>query len=154
MELMRACLVQATLLRDRDGGTSVHRFGSGRDEMADQVAGLLRCEVDVSPRPNIVERTVELYGQRRHQLDRGYQPNWSGLDALITRADTGDREPYVHGFCRTFACELVPRRGDVNQIVSGKQLGMHAHNENRHMLMSAIAALRAATLARSCRTSD
>ncbi len=117
MELMRACLVQAMLLRDRDGGTSVHRFGSGRDEMADQVAGLLRCEVGVSPRPNVVERTVELYGQWHRQLDDGYQPNWSGLDTLIARgragdslrrptssgADEGDRidgkfEQYVHGY--------------------------------------------------------
>lgn len=85
LELMRSCLVQAMLLRDRDVGTSVHRFGSDRDAMAAEVADLLQGPIGISPRPNIVERTVELYGKWRRQLDPAYEPNWSGLWALTAR---------------------------------------------------------------------
>ena len=85
LELMRYCLVQAMLLRDRDLGTTVHRFGSTHDAMADQVADLLRYPPKVSPRPNVVERAVELYGRWRRQLEPGYSPDWSGLHALLNR---------------------------------------------------------------------
>ena len=85
LELMRSCLVQAMLLRDRELGTTVHRFGSAHDAMADEVADLLRRPLGVSPRPNVVERTVELYGRWRRQLEPGYSPDWSGLDALLNR---------------------------------------------------------------------
>jgi hypothetical protein len=85
LDLMRSCLVQAMLLRDRDLGTRIHRFGSVRDTMADEVAELVSGPVHVSPRPNIVERTVELYGRWRRELDPVYVPDWSGLDALLSR---------------------------------------------------------------------
>ena len=83
LELMRSCLDQAMLLRDRDLGTSVHRFGSTHDAMAEEVAALLRCPLGVSPRPNVVERAVALYGRWRHQLEPTYSPDWSGLHALL-----------------------------------------------------------------------
>ena len=85
LELMRSCLVEAMLLRDRDLGTTAHRFGSARDAMAEEVAALSQNPVAVSPRPNIVERTVEVYGRWHHQREPEYAPNWSGLDALLSR---------------------------------------------------------------------
>ena len=85
LELMRLCLVEAMVLRDRDLGTTAHRFGSARDAMAEEVADLLRNPVAVFPRPNIVERTVELYGRWRRQREPEYAPDWSGLDALLSR---------------------------------------------------------------------
>jgi hypothetical protein len=89
LELMRLCLVQAMLLRDRDLGTSIHRFGSTHDAMADEVAALLGCPLEVSPRPNIVEQAVELYGRWRRQLEPAYSPDWSGLHALLDRGLEG-----------------------------------------------------------------
>jgi hypothetical protein len=85
LELIRSSLVQAMLLRDRDLGTNVHRFGAQRDVLAKEIAGLLHHPLAVVPRPNIVERTVELYGRWRRELDPGYRPDWSGLDAVISR---------------------------------------------------------------------
>jgi hypothetical protein len=85
LELMRFSLVQAMLLRDRDLGTDVHRFGSQRDVLAKEIAELLHNPLDVVPRPNIVEKTVEVYGRWRRELDPAYRPNWSGLDAVISR---------------------------------------------------------------------
>lgn len=89
LELMRSCLVQAMRLRDRDQKTTVHRFGSERDALAQEIAGLLRDGLGVVPRPNVVERTVEVYGRWRRQLEPGYEPDWSGLDALIVRGLRG-----------------------------------------------------------------
>jgi hypothetical protein len=85
LELVRLSLVQAMLLRDRDLGTNVHRFGSQRDVLAKEIAGLLHDPLGVVPRPNIVEKTVEVYGRLRRELDPGYRPDWSGLDAVISR---------------------------------------------------------------------
>lgn len=85
LDLMRSCLVQAMLLRDHDLGTRIHRFGSARDKMAEDVARLIRGPISVSPRPNVVERTVEIYGRWRRELEPSYAPDWSGLDALLTR---------------------------------------------------------------------
>ena len=82
---MRSALVQGMLLRDRDLGTNVHRFGSQRDVLAKEIAGLLHDPLGVVPRPNIVEKTVEVYGRWRRELDPGYRPDWSGLDAVISR---------------------------------------------------------------------
>ena len=85
LELLQACLVQAMLLRDRDEGTHIHRTGSARDILAADVARIARLPLDPRIRPNVVERTAELYGQWRSELEPGYQPDWSGLTAVITR---------------------------------------------------------------------
>jgi hypothetical protein len=85
LELIRSSLVQAMLLRDRDLGTNVHRFGSQPDVLAKEIAELLHNPLDVVPRPNIVEKTVEMCGRWRCELDPGYRPDWSGLDAVISR---------------------------------------------------------------------
>ena len=85
LELARRCLVVAMQLRDRDVGTTVHRHGSDRDRYADQVMGLARLPLAITPRPNIVERAVELYATWRAELDPTYRPDWSALTALIER---------------------------------------------------------------------
>ncbi len=86
LELMRTCLVQAMLLRDRELGTTVHRFGSEHDAMADEISALLAGGgLEVSPRPNLVERTVALYARWRRELDPSYRADWNGLTQVIER---------------------------------------------------------------------
>lgn len=85
LELMRLCLVQAMVARDRALGTTVHRFGSAQDAMAAELVALSANPLAVLPRPNIVEQIVELYGRWRHQLEPDYAPDWSGLRALLDR---------------------------------------------------------------------
>lgn len=85
LELLQACLVQAMLLRDRDEGTPVHRAGTSRDNLAGEVARMAQLPLDVAARPIAVERIVDLYGQWRCQLETGYEPDWSGLAAVVTR---------------------------------------------------------------------
>ncbi|MFC7624495.1 hypothetical protein [Microlunatus sp. GCM10028923] len=83
LELVRLALVQAMLLRDRDQGTTIHRYGSERDALADEVAGLDLADLAITPRPNVVERTVDLYARWRAELEPDYRPDWSGLRAVI-----------------------------------------------------------------------
>lgn len=91
LELLRTCLVQAMLLRDRDLGTTVHRTGSDRDAMASEVAGVAAGSLAVLPRPTIVERAVALYAHWRSELEPGYRPDWSGLTGVIERGLAGPR---------------------------------------------------------------
>jgi len=85
LELWRSCLVQAMLLRDRDSGTSVHPHGTNRDAMADDLTKLAALSPALTPRPNVVERTAAVYDRWRQELDPDYQPDWSGLSALLER---------------------------------------------------------------------
>jgi hypothetical protein len=85
LDLIRSCLVIAMQLRDRDCGTTVHRHGSDRDRYAEQAMRLASLPLAITPRPNVVERTTELYAAWRAELDPEYQPDWSGLSALIDR---------------------------------------------------------------------
>ncbi|QGN32491.1 hypothetical protein [Microlunatus sp. Gsoil 973] len=85
LELLRACLVVAMQLRDRDLGTTVHRTGGARDRYAELVMSLAAVPLTVSPRPNIVERAVEVYATWRTELDPGYVSWWSPLVGLIDR---------------------------------------------------------------------
>jgi hypothetical protein len=89
LDLARHCLVQAMLLRDRDQGTTIHRYGSERDALADEIAGLRLDDLAITPRPNVVERTVDLYARWRSELDPDYRPDWSGLRAVIDRGLAG-----------------------------------------------------------------
>lgn len=85
LQILQACLVQAMLLRDHDEGTTVHRTGGPRDDLAVTVARLLQLPLSVTPRPNVVETAVELYGRWRGELEADYRPDWEGLQALLTR---------------------------------------------------------------------
>lgn len=90
LELLRACLVVAMQLRDRDLGTTVHRAGGARDAYADQVTELAAYPLTITPRPNIVERAAELYATWRSELQANYSPDWAPLTELI---DRGLRHP-------------------------------------------------------------
>jgi hypothetical protein len=85
LELLRSGLVQAMLLRDRDRATVVHRRGSERDALADEVAAVAGGPLSITARPNIVERAVDMYARWRVELDPDYRADWSGLDALLER---------------------------------------------------------------------
>lgn len=85
LELLRACLLVAMQLRDRDLGTTVHRVGSARDRYADLAMELAAQPLTITPRPNIVERSAELYATWRAELDPDYLPNWVPLTELINR---------------------------------------------------------------------
>ena len=85
LEVLRHCLEQAMLIRDRDTQTVVHRRGIGLDERAVEVAELASRSLAVVPRPNTIERAAELYGRWRVDLDAGYRPDWSGLRRVIDR---------------------------------------------------------------------
>lgn len=85
LDLLRTCLVQAMELRDRELGTTVHRHGSERDGMADDLVQVLQGPIGVTPRPNTVEQTVLAYARIRRELDASYTADWSGLDAVLNR---------------------------------------------------------------------
>lgn len=87
--LLRECLVVAMQLRDRDLGTTVHRAGSDRDQYADAVAALAAGPLTITPRPNVVERTVVVYASWRSELEPGYRPDWRPLARLIDRGVGG-----------------------------------------------------------------
>lgn len=92
LDLLRTCLVHAMELRDRELGTTVHRHGSERDAMADDLVQILQGPIGVTPRPNIVEQTVLAYARMRCELDRSYVADWSGLDAVLTRGLSPQRD--------------------------------------------------------------
>lgn len=85
LELLRACLVVAMQLRDRDLGTTVHRTGGTRDGYADLALELAAQPLTITPRPNIVERSAELYATWRTELEPHYLPDWTPLTELINR---------------------------------------------------------------------
>ena len=85
LDLLRSCLVLAMQLRDRDLGTTSHRFGSEHDTLATEVTALLADPIEVTSRPNLVERTVALYATWRQDLEPAYEPDWSGLSCVIDR---------------------------------------------------------------------
>lgn len=81
LELAQLCLVQAMLLRDRDEGTTSHRFGTVRDDLAAQVWAVLRHgdRLDTST----VRTVLELFDRLHAELDDTYVPDWSGLESVI-----------------------------------------------------------------------
>jgi hypothetical protein len=85
LDLLRRCLLEAMLLRDRDTGTTVHRHGSDRDHQAERVREIAGMSSQVEPRPNIVEQACDLYGTWRAEREPGYRPDWTGLSAVISR---------------------------------------------------------------------
>lgn len=80
LELAQLCLVQAMLLRDRDEGTTSHRFGTARDDLAAQTWAALRHGDDTGA--GRVQRLVEQFDRLHSELDDRYVPDWSGLVAL------------------------------------------------------------------------
>jgi hypothetical protein len=84
-DLLRRCLVEAMLLRDRDLGTTVHRTGSARDVLVAEVLEIARMPLALAPRPNLVDTAAACYDRWHTEVDPAYQADWSGLDALLSR---------------------------------------------------------------------
>ena len=82
LDILREALVVAMLLRDRAEGTDHHRVGGEFEDRAAEVTKII-SESDPHRRPTIVERSCELYGRWRSELEENYRPDWSGLSAVI-----------------------------------------------------------------------
>ena len=81
LELVRICLVQAMLLRDRDESQSSHRFGTTRDDLAaDIISSLYRQDGPIGV--DTITQSCAIFDQLRRELDPTYLPDWSGLTAL------------------------------------------------------------------------
>lgn len=93
LELWKRCLEQAMLLRDRDTGTTIHRHGTGRDQLADQIHKLAAMRTELTPRPTVIERTVELWGGWLAEHDAEYRPDWRPLCLLTDRGLAGGTWP-------------------------------------------------------------
>lgn len=76
-------MVEATLLRDRDEATSLHRRATARDALADEVRRVAAMPLMVTPRPSIVEAAAEMYDRWHSELAPKYSPDWTGLNALF-----------------------------------------------------------------------
>lgn len=74
LELPRLCLVLAMMLRDRDLGTTTHRFGGPRNDLAGRVLGLVGSSPEV-----VVSRSRELFDELAVEYWPTYTPDWSAL---------------------------------------------------------------------------
>lgn len=89
LEVLRRCLVEAMLLRDRDEGTTVHRHGTGRDALADEVTALAGLPVALMPRPNVLDRAADLFDRWHAERVPGHVADRRGLDGLLARGLAG-----------------------------------------------------------------
>ena len=76
--LVRDCLELALLLRDRRV--------AGFDEVPARVAELLGAGGDAASVLDALAGVAALYDELASALDPAYKPDWSGLDALLSRA--------------------------------------------------------------------
>lgn len=79
LEAMQLCLVQAMLLRDRDEGTAVHRYGTGRDAEVDALMAVLGSGLDV------LDGVAALFDRWHGELDPTYVADWEPLRRLVER---------------------------------------------------------------------
>ena len=80
LELAQLCLVQAMLLRDRDEGTTSHRFGTRREGLAAETWSALHRGNETGA--THIQRLVEQFDRLHSELDDRYVPDWSGLVSL------------------------------------------------------------------------
>jgi len=83
--VLRDCLVLALRRRDEVAGTSHHRRGGELDAREAEVRRIAALPVLDLARPHPTELAAELYGRWRAELEPGYQPDWSGLGAVLDR---------------------------------------------------------------------
>ncbi|MBM7786487.1 nucleotidyltransferase domain-containing protein [Tenggerimyces flavus] len=79
LELPRRCLVLAMMLRDREVGTTVHRFGGPRNDLAARALGAAAKPDGIL---TIVSRARDLFDELATEYWPTYQPDWSPLQAL------------------------------------------------------------------------
>lgn len=88
LELAQLCLVEAMLLRDRAEGTTSHRFGTSRDELAARIWAAFQPGNASGGRR--ILRLVGEFDRLHSELDDRYVPDWSGLTSL-SRVESGHR---------------------------------------------------------------
>lgn len=88
LELVRHCLVQAMVLRDRDTGTSSHRFGGPRNEVVAQLEAVRQHPWTATGGIDLILEATRVYDDLAVQLDPCYLSDWSGLHALVRQART------------------------------------------------------------------
>ncbi len=86
LDLPRLCLVVAMSLRDRDEGTSHHRYGGPWNSVLDRVLDLVPdAESGRGGLLDLVDASAGLFDDLAGQLWPSYAPDWSGLTALLDR---------------------------------------------------------------------
>lgn len=88
LELVRSCLVQAMVLRDRDTGTTTHRFGGPHNEVVEQLEQLRQHPWTASGGIALIHEVATIYDDLASQLEPDYLSDWSGLEALVQQART------------------------------------------------------------------
>ena len=87
LELPRQCLVVAMLLRDRDAGSAHHRFGGPWNDVLDQAFDLIpELTSGRDGVLDLVDASAGLFDELAGKLWPAYEPDWSGLTALLDRA--------------------------------------------------------------------
>lgn len=79
--IAREALVLQMQLADRDQGRTHHRQGTPRDDAAAELARLLSQPLA----PSLAIDVAEVYGRWRQELEAGYRPDWTGLQAVFDR---------------------------------------------------------------------
>lgn len=77
--VVREALVHCMVLADRQSGTFHHRSGMPTDAAAARALGLLPAE----PAPGMTIQVAEFYAESRALIDADYEPDWSGLTAIV-----------------------------------------------------------------------
>lgn len=82
LELPRRCLVLAMMLRDRDVGTTSHRFGGPRNGLADRALAIAAQSEGALA---VVTKARDLFDELAAECWPTYRPDWSALNTLVKR---------------------------------------------------------------------
>lgn len=78
--VVREALVHSMVLADRQGGSAHHRSGTRTDIIAAEALAVL----STVPEPALTVRVAEFYAESRALVEADYEPDWSGLIAIVT----------------------------------------------------------------------
>lgn len=78
--VVREALVHSMVLADRQSGSAHHRSGTPTDVVAMEALALL----STAPTPALTVRVAKFYSERRALIEADYEPDWSGLTAIVT----------------------------------------------------------------------
>ncbi|MDM7886604.1 hypothetical protein QUG92_15945 [Curtobacterium sp. RHCKG23] len=78
--VVREALVHSMVLADRQSGSAHHRSGTPTDVVAAEALALL----STAPMPALTLRVAEFYAESRARIEADYEPDWSGLTAIVT----------------------------------------------------------------------
>jgi len=78
--VVREALVHSMVFADRQSGSAHHRSGTPTDVVAAEALTLL----STAPMPALTLRVAEFYAESRALIEADYEPDWSGLTAIVT----------------------------------------------------------------------